>query len=342
MNDRGVQVEDGDRRVVSAEPFNAETRLERQVGLVTPVARHYVRDHFALPTPPAHLAVDGLVETPLEIAWTELRAMPALSTFVTLECAGNGRSYLDPPAPGEQWGIGAVSTAEWTGVPLAAVLERAGVSSAATEIVFAGADRGPVAGREIAFERSLPVEEALRGGALLAYAMNGDDLTAHHGAPLRLVVPGWYGVASVKWLARITAIPTEFRGYYQAERYVIDGAPLRRVEPRAVVTWPPDGARVESGGAVLVRGYAWTGRGALEGVELSVDGGARWSPATLGAAMSPHAWRPFEFDWRPETPGEHTLFARARDAEGPQPMEPRWNALGYANNASRPVRVRLA
>ncbi|MFN2520813.1 MAG: sulfite oxidase [Candidatus Limnocylindria bacterium] len=332
---------DSDLLVVSAEPFNAETRLERQVGLVTPVPRHYVRDHFALPAPPDRLEVDGLVDRPSTLTWAQLRALPERSLFVTLECAGNGRSYLEPPVPGEQWGIGAVGTAEWTGVPLAAVMERAGVSPEATEVRFTGADRGTVAGREIAFERSLPAGEALHGDALLAYAMNGEELTAHHGAPLRLVVPGWYGVASVKWLARITAIATPFGGYFQAERYVVDGSPLRRVEPRAVITSPSDGARMAPG-AVMVRGYAWTGRSALEAVEVSADAGASWSGATLGSGISPYAWRSWEFAWRPAAPGDHALLARARDADGAQPQAARWNALGYANNASRPVRVSIA
>ncbi len=331
---------DGDLLVVSTDPFNAETRLERQVGIVTPVGRHYVRDHFPLPEPPDRLVVDGLVASSLTLTWAELRAMPARSLFVTLECAGNGRSFLEPPAPGEQWGIGAVGTAEWTGVPLAAVIARAGVETAATELLFTGADSGSVAGRHIAYERSLPLDDAVHGDALLAYAMNGEYLSAHHGAPVRLVVPRWYGVASVKWLARITAIATSFRGFYQAERYVIDGAPLRRVEPRAVITRPTDGAAVGPG-TVYVRGYAWSGRSPLKRVEVSSDDGSSWSQVTLGPETSPYAWRAWEYEWLPGYQGEHALLARALDADGAQPATQRWNALGYANNASRPVRIRV-
>ncbi|MDP9264746.1 MAG: sulfite oxidase [Chloroflexota bacterium] len=332
--------QDGDLLVVSADPFNAETRLERQLGVVTPVGRHYVRDHFPLPEPPDRLVVDGEVSEPLTFTLSEVRAMPARSLFVTLECAGNGRSYLEPRVPGEQWSTGAVGTAEWTGVPLVAAMERAGVRATATELLFTGADRGVVAGRHIAYERSLPIDYASRGVALLAYAMNGEDLTAQHGAPLRLVVPGWYGVASVKWLTRITAIPRPFRGFYQAERYVIDGAPLRQVEPRAVITWPADGAALERG-RVHVRGYAWSGRSPLQGVEVSSDGGSRWALAALGPEISPYAWRTWEYEWSPVSPGDQVLAARALDADGAQPWAERWTALGYANNAVRPVRVRV-
>lgn len=326
--------------VLSREPFNAETPLELQAGIITPIERHYVRSHFAIPSFTGPLVIDGLVRHEIALSLEELRAMLAGSLVVTLECAGNGRAFLDPPAPGEPWRLGAVGTAEWTGVPLVAVMARAGVRPAARELLFTGADHGSVDGRDTQYERSLPIEYASGGEALLAYAMNGEDLTPHHGAPLRLIVPGWYGVASVKWLARITAIPAPFGGFYQAERYVIDGAPLREVEPRALITWPTDGAALE-GGPVQVRGYAWSGRSPLMRVEVSANAGATWVAAALGPEVSPHAWRTWQLDWKADAPGDHILLARAIDARGAQPERARWNRLGYANNACRPLKVRV-
>lgn len=328
--------------VVSREPFNAETPLAEQVGLITPNELHYVRDHFALPRW-ALLVVDGLVERPLTLGLEDLAAMPRRSLVVTLECAGNGRAFLDPPVPGEQWRLGAVGTAEWTGVALRRVLELARPRPAAVEIVFAGADSGEVqaAGGRIAFERSLAVERALEEDVLLAFAMNGEPLPADHGAPVRLIVPGAYGMASVKWLARMTAVDRPFRGFYQADRYVVDGEALPPMAPRAVITAPADGAVV--GGPTIVSGYCWSGRAPIARVELSANGGRTWADARIGPAPSPYAWRRWEIEWTPSGPGEATLVARAWAADGEcQPLSgQRTSELGYMNNATRPVTVRI-
>ncbi|CAN5139538.1 hypothetical protein BH18CHL2_BH18CHL2_06980 [soil metagenome] len=324
--------------VLSGEPFNAETPLHLLSGTITPAEIHYVRSHFAVPAYDGPLIVDGLVGRELALSMNELRAMPHVSAAVTLECAGNGRAFLDPPAPGEQWRLGAVGTAEWAGVPLRDVLERAEVGAAATELVFVGADRGkhPDEGRQIAFERSLTVDEALRGGALLAYSMNGDPLSPDHGAPLRLVVPGAYGMASVKWLARITAIAEPFEGFYQRDRYVIEGRPLGPMAVRAVIVAPADGEQLAAG-RIRVRGYCWSGSDPVAGVEVSCAG--IWREAQLGETPSLHAWSEWRLSWDAR-PGEATLVARARTAGGArQPLEQRRNALGYANNGARPVRV---
>ena len=325
--------------LVSREPFNAESRLDLQAGPITPTRRHYVRSHFSAPGAPAVLTLSGAVHTPLSLDLEELRERPATTMAVTLECAGNGRAYLTPPAPGEQWKLGAVSTATWTGVVLRRLLDAAGLGDRATEILFRGADRGEPEGlgRRIAFERSLPIARATAEDVLVAYAMNGAPIPAEHGAPLRLVVPAWYGVASVKWLAEIVAIEEPFRGFYQADRYVVDGAPVRTMRPRAVITAPLD--EVRAGAVTTVRGYAWSGRGAITAVAVSLDGGARWEPADLGPSAGPGAWREWTFDWTP-APGSHALVARATDASGEtQPLEQRRNALGYENNAAQPVRV---
>jgi DMSO/TMAO reductase YedYZ molybdopterin-dependent catalytic subunit len=206
----------------SIDPLNAETRIpDLAGGAVMPSRRFYLRDHFAIPKLDGErfrLAVGGLVERPLAVSLGELHNLPCESRVVTLECAGNGRSFFDPPVPGEPWDLGAVSTAEWTGVPLAALLDRAGLQPGATEVIFRGADGGRVAEVDtpIRFERSLPVDQCR--DALLAYAMNGEPLTPAHGFPLRLIVPGWYAVASVKWLTEIVVSDRAFEGHFQTDK----------------------------------------------------------------------------------------------------------------------------
>ena len=328
---------------LTREPLNAEVRPERVTGAITPVGQHYVRSHFAIPKHSGHLDIGGLVDAPTRLSLDDLRALPARTLTVTLECAGNGRAYLEPPVPGEQWNLGAVGTAAWTGVPLHVVLERVRPRREAVEVLFAGADRGTPkdVGHQIAFERSLPMANATADGPLIAYAMNGEPLAAEHGAPLRLVVPRWYGVASVKWLARITAIDRAFDGFYQKDRYVIDGRPLRAMAPRAVITGPADGARL-SRATFVVRGHAWTGRSSIESVEVSSDGGYSWHPAALEPPASPYAWRGWSIAVEPGERSELSLLAYAVTAEGEQqPLVQQWNALGYSNNCARPVRVVL-
>ncbi len=328
---------------LTRDPLNAEVRLDRITGPITPAGQHYIRDHFPIPDPPDDLAVEGLVDTPTRYTLADLRAMPARTLTVTLECAGNGRAYLDPPAPGEQWHLGAVGTAEWTGLPLHALLAQAHPRRGALEVLFSGADHGmqKELGRDIAFERSLPLGDALSDGPLIAYAMNGAPLPREHGAPLRLVVPAWYGVASVKWLSRISVIDHVFEGFYQRERYVIDGQPLRTIAPRAIITSPADGARLPRR-PFVVSGRAWTGRSSIDRVEVSSDGGYSWHPATLEEAASPFVWRGWSITIDPGERPELSVLAYARTAEGEdQPTRTVRNSLGYSNNAARPVRVTI-
>ena len=327
-----------ERVLVTADPLNAETRLDLQEGPLTGAHRHYVRSHFSFPDPPTGLSVGGAVRRGRSLTIEELRSLPTRTTAVTLECAGNGRAFLQPPAPGEQWRLGAVSTATWTGVPLRFLLEPAGVASTVVEILFRGADHGkpPGLGREIAYERSLPLARALADDVLVAYAMNDGPIPVEHGAPLRLVVPSWYGMASVKWLTEIVAVDAPFRGFYQAERYIIDGAPLGRMYPRAVIVAPFD--IVEAGSPATIRGYAWSGSPVIR-VELSSDAGATWRDAELAPAAGPAAWREWRAIWTAPV-GTHVLFARATDAAGrTQPLLQRRTDLGYANNAAQSVRV---
>lgn len=328
---------------LTRDPLNAEIRPERIDGDLTPAGQHYVRDHFAIPEAPAAIEIDGLVDAPMRVTPADLRSMPSRTLRVTLECAGNGRAYLDPPAPGEQWHLGAVGTAEWTGVPLRAVLERARLKTEAREIFFAGADHGVQkdVGRDIAFERSMPVADALADGPLLAYAMNGAPLPAEHGAPVRLVVPGWYGMASVKWLARVRAIDKAFEGFFQKDRYVVEERPLRTIAPRALITAPVDGTRIPRG-RFMVRGKAWSGRAPVDLVEVSVDNGYGWHRATLGPAASPYAWRDWSIDLETGDRAELSILAYATTADGEQqPTQQQRTRLGYENNAARPINIRV-
>jgi DMSO/TMAO reductase YedYZ molybdopterin-dependent catalytic subunit len=308
-----------------------------------PSARFYVRNHFGIPDlDPAswRLHVGGLVERHLTLGLAELRAMPSASAVITLECSGNGRSGLKPRVPGEQWGFGAVSTAEWTGVPLTEVLDRAGVQAAATDVVFRGADHGQVDGRDgqVHFERSLPVRQLGQAGALLAYAMNGEELPKLHGYPLRLIVPGWYAVASVKWLTSISLAGQPFGGHFQAERYHIDGQRLSLQRVRSLITTPVPGATARPG-AIMIRGVAWSGTAPIARVQVRIGDGP-WQSATLLGARSRHSWQWWEFPGVPARPGNMTISARATDLAGrTQPAQPQWNTLGYANNAIHQVRL---
>jgi len=329
--------------VLSEEPFNAETRLSGMSGLLVPTSQFYVRSHFAMPNGPDRVVVDGAVRSRLTLTVDEIRTLPARTLAVTIECAGNGRALFEPPVRGEQWGLGAVGTAEWKGTPLRAVLERAGPTRSAIEVLCAGADAGdvPDLGRRAAFERALPVSKALHEDTLLAYEMNGEPLTREHGAPLRLLVPGWYGMASVKWLSRLTLLERPFRGFFQHDRYVIDGRPLTAMATRAIIAWPQDGDVVVRG-AQIVRGYAWSGETPVLSVEVSLDGGSSWDRADLIGEPRPYVWREWSHPWDARDVRAVTLLARAYDASGHgQPDQARRNQLGYANNSIQRVRVRV-
>jgi sulfane dehydrogenase subunit SoxC len=322
---------------------------------VTPVGLHYLLIHYDIPVVEEatwRLSVGGRVERALSLSLDELRERPSVTRAVTMECAGNGRARLEPRIVSQPWLLEAVGNAEWTGVPVAALLEEAGLADDAVEVLFTGLDRGVEGGEEQAYQRSLTLEEA-GDGPLLAYAINGEPLPPQHGFPLRLIVPGWYGMTSVKWLSRIDAIAEPFAGYQQATGYRIRaheddlGTPVTRIMPRALMAPPgiPDfmtRKRFVEAGPCLLTGRAWSGWGAIDAVEVSADGGASWTQAALGPEPSPGAWRAWSFSWDAE-PGEHELCCRARDAAGnAQPVDADWNLGGYANTSVQrvPVTVR--
>ena len=319
---------------------------------LTPNSRFYVRNHFSVPSLDARtyrLHIGGAVQRPLDLSVKDFRGRGMRTMVSTMECAGNGRAGLAPLPPGEPWQFGAVSTARWSGVPLRSVLERAGVRKNAVEVLAIGADRGwPSDGsEEVPFARSLPIAKAMHPDTLLALEMNGEPLPPEHGAPVRLVVPGWYGVASVKWLTQIEVRTEPFAGYYQVARYVYDYAdgsaptPLTTMRVRSLIVSPGDGEIVPVG-RVIVRGKAWSGEGEIAKVEVAVDGGETWQLVRLLGAASPHAWRPWEFAWDARDPGRHVLRSRATELKGNgQPDVGRWNKHGYGNNAPHSIVVNV-
>jgi sulfane dehydrogenase subunit SoxC len=320
---------------------------------VTPVGLHYLLIHFDIPAIDAatwRLELGGLVERPLELSLDELKARPQRTLAVTLECAGNGRALLTPRPLSQPWLREAVGTAEWTGTPLAPLLEEAGVSDGATEVVFTGRDHGIQGDVEHTYERSLPLADSMREEVLLAYEINGEPLPPQHGFPLRLVVPGWYGMTHVKWLDAITVTDQPFGGWQQAVAYHLresedeQGTPVTRILPRSLVVPPgiPDfltRTRYLELGPCTLTGRAWSGWGPIERVEVSVDGGDTWAQADLAEPLSDYAWRGWSYEWNAE-PGEHELCSRATDATGQtQPLVPDWNFDGFCNNAVQRVRV---
>ena len=340
--------------VHKAHPLNCETSIPALVGsVVMPNAHFYVRNHFQIPKlDPATFTVTirGQVDRPLELSLADLRGMKSQTTVATLECAGNGRTLFDPPIPGEKWNLGAVSTAEWTGVPLAEILDQAGVRSDGREVVFLGADSGSVAGRKdpIAFGRSLTIDQARDEGVMLAYAMNGEPLPIQHGFPLRVIVPGWYAVASVKWLTDIEVVAEPYDGHYQAEKYWYEWEreegivrePVTLMQVRALITDPGPGQEVARGD-VTFRGVAWSGAAPVARVEVSVDGG-EWHQARLASERKRHSWQWWELQTRLDAPGLVSVRARAVDLAGRcQPDLSEWNKHGYGNNAIQVVTVKV-
>ena len=323
---------------------------------ITPVGLHYLLIHYDVPVvdPDAwRLTLGGRVEREVSLGLDELRRRPRAEATVTMECAGNGRARLSPRPISQPWLLEAVGTATWGGTRLGPLLEEAGLLDGAVEVLFTGLDRGLEGGVEQHFQRSLPLDEALGDEVLLAYEMNGAPLPPQHGFPLRLVVPGWYGMTNVKWLAAIEVLDRLFDGYQQACAYRLRrseddcGTPLDRMLPRSLLVPPgiPDflsRERTLEAGEHMLEGRAWSGEAPVERVEVSADGGATWVPADLEPSEHPFAWRGWRFPWQAE-PGRHVLCPRARDQAGnEQPLEAAWNLGGYANNAVQTVVVTVS
>jgi DMSO/TMAO reductase YedYZ molybdopterin-dependent catalytic subunit len=319
---------------------------------VTPLGLHYQLSHFDIPgiDPAAwRLEVSGACARPLHLSLGELRDLPTTTRRVTMECAGNGRGDMAPRYQSMPWLGGAVSTADWTGVSLSSVLELVGPLPEAREVAFLGSDRGFDAGVEHEFGRSLPLETALDATVMLAIAMNGAPLAPQHGAPLRLIVPGWYGMASVKWLRHIELRDRPFEGLQQVASYRYrtrdgdPGVPITTMRVRALMIPPgmPDWytrRRFVAAGPQMLSGRAWSGGGTpIARVEIGVDG--QWLDAELDPQPEPFAWCAWRFRWDAQA-GEHELACRATDRSGAiQPLESPWNVSGMGNNAVQRIAV---
>lgn len=342
--------------VRSIRPEDLETPVALLNSFITPNNLFYVRHHLYAPRTDAagwKLSVAGEVERPGSITLEEIRQLPRVTTTVTLECAGNGRAFFDPPVAGIQWEKGAVGTARWTGARLSDVLKRFGVKSTARFVVLDGADR-PI-GKMPDFVRNVPMAKAMHADTVIAYEMNGEPIPPLHGFPLRAVIPGWEGAYSVKWLERIEVLDREHDGFFVKTAYKYptkkvapgaavdakDMAPLTGLVVKSLITAPLDKATVKAG-AVRVAGFAWAGENDVVRVDVSLDGGATWRQAQLGRERERYTWRGFSHEFRITEPGHYTIMARATDDKGNvQPIEAMWNPSGYLWNVIDRVRINV-
>jgi DMSO/TMAO reductase YedYZ molybdopterin-dependent catalytic subunit len=340
------------------EPANLEMPFGQLAGFFTPNDQFYIRAHFPVPEiDPAswRLRLEGEVREARVWSLEDLRKLPATTVPATLECAGNSRVFLVPKVKGTQWELGAVGNAEWTGVSLGEVLRVTGLKEGALEVVLEGADSGaisdpPKPAGKIHYARSVPLGKALEG-VLLAYEMNGEPLTPAHGFPLRAVVPGWYGMAAVKWLQRIVVTDRPYNGYYQTVDYAFwqrDAAgvhlvPITEMQVKAAIARPGVNEVIAAGTSYKVTGAAWTAEAEIVKVELSTDGGSSWQTASLGKEKARNSWRLWEYDWSvPPAPGRRVLLARATDSRGrAQPMERDPDRGSYEINHCLPIEVEI-
>jgi DMSO/TMAO reductase YedYZ molybdopterin-dependent catalytic subunit len=338
-------------------PLNLETPLAALERFITPNDLFYVRNHFPMPTLDAstwRLRVEGAVERELTLTLDEIRRMESRTVPATLECAGNSRASLTPNVRGLQWGNGAVSNAEWTGVALVDILNRAGLRPNAVDVVLEGADGGEITAEPrspgvIPYARSLPIAKARQRDVLLAHRMNGAELPANHGFPLRAIVPGWYGMASIKWLTKITVVDRPFNGYFQSLDYsiferrqgLVTVTPLAEMQVKAIIAKPAPMEQITPNTAYRIHGAAWTGESEINRVEVSSDGGRSWSAARLLETARAHCWRLWEFPWRsPAQVGRLSLMVRATDARGhTQPMQRDTDRRNYMINHVLPIEV---
>jgi DMSO/TMAO reductase YedYZ molybdopterin-dependent catalytic subunit len=346
-----------DMLVRSTRPEDLEMALSGFSDYITPIEHFFVRTHVYAPTVNANdwrLKVDGEVAAPLTLSLEELKMLPPVELVSVVECAGNGRGFYEPGVPGLQWANGSVGNARWRGVRLADVLKRAGVKESAKEVLFDGADV-PL-GAMPDFQRSIPVKKALDGNTLLAYEMNGETLHVKHGFPLRVVAPGWASDSWVKWVTSIRVLDKEHDGFWMKSAYRHPGKPVApgtavspdQMQPvtslrvKSVIATPVDGSQALMGRSIAIRGVAWSGdAGPVTAVDVSVDGGRNWRPATLrDDQRTQFGWRQWEFNWTPSQEAYYTVLARATDAAGnTQPFEQEWNPSGYGWNVVPRVHV---
>ncbi|HET6328471.1 MAG TPA: sulfite oxidase [Planctomycetaceae bacterium] len=338
------------------EPENLESDFASLDSFLTPNDTFYVRSHFSVPQVDVNswrLKVEGHVSTRLDLSFEQLLQMPSETKPVTMECAGNGRVFLVPKVDGAQWQLGAVGTAEWTGVPLSALLERAKILPGTVDVILEGADAGEVSkpsrpAKPFNYARSIPFDQARAGGVLLAYKMNGNAIPAAHGYPVRAIVPGWFGMASVKWLSRIVLAVKPFQGYFQTVDYAYwvhrDGMPARvpvgELQVKAQIARPAVAEVLRAGAPYRIFGAAWSGGSDILKVEVSTNGGRTYALAKLLGKRVANAWRLWEFPWTSPPAGRHVLMAKATDAKGrTQPLTRDKDREGYMINQLLPIQV---
>lgn len=329
-------------------PEDLETPVRYFDSWLTPVDAFFVRQHLPRPAPidpeAYRLTINGMVSKPLQLSLADLRKLPQVTVAATIECTGNGRGFFTPKVPGIQWMRGAIGNAEWRGPRVSDVLKMAGVDNSAAFIETDGADTGLASTPD--FVRSLPMNKTMHPATILALSMNGQTPDIH-GFPVRLIVPGWDGTSSVKWVVRISATAQAHTGFfmnpgYRYPKYALPpGTPAKPAELETIegmpvkscITAPEDQAKIAPG-PVTVRGFAWAGENAIERVEVSTDGGGRWRDAQLSPRKLPFAWRLWSLEWRPGDPGYYTVMSRATDTAGRvQPIVAPWNPSGYLWNA---------
>lgn len=341
----------------SLRPPDYETPVALLDSFITPVEHFYVRSH--LPIPPSldaatwTLKLDGEVATPLSLSLDEIKKLPSATVTMTLECAGNGRSFFDPPVAGIQWEKGAVGTARWTGVRMSELLKRAGAKPTGKNVLMNCADR-PL-GTMPAFVRQVPMAKAMTGDTILAYEMNGQPIPPVHGFPLRAIVPGWEGAYSVKWLTSLTVLDKDSDNFWVASAYrypvkrvapgaAVDAkemAPLTGLAVKSLITQPAHGATLAPG-KIAVAGFAWAGENDIARVEISNDSGATWQPARLVGEQARYTWRRFEAEFTATKAESHLILSRATDSKGQvQPAVSHWNPSGYLWNQYDSVRIEI-
>ncbi len=351
------QTQDGlfSRHEVALANRNSGILLETLPRDITPTGTHYLLNHFDVPLidEAAHqLSFEGAFDAPYSLTMDEIRTLPQVTMPVTLECAGNGRAGVSPRSHSMPWMYEAVGTSAWTGTPLAPLIARAGPRDGVQDFAFTGADFGFDKGMPHAYGRSLTPAQMAALDVLLVWGMNGQPLLPQHGAPLRIVVPGWYGMASVKWLTRIEALTERYQGFQQVRTYRLrtgdddPGTPITVLRVKSLMVPPgvPDWStrtRWLREGPVTLQGRAWSGGGVpVEKVEVLLNGD--WREATLAPPVGDYAWRGWSIDWQAKR-GVHELTCRATDADGQtQPLEPPWDIAGFANNAVHRVVVHVA
>jgi|SRR5581483_9788467 len=351
-------IEGKDGMIVRSYRFlDLEMPPEFATSWITPLPHFFVRNHMFEPTSldraSWQLTVSGEVAKPLTFKLPDLAALEQHSVTNTLECAGNGRGFHNPKVPGAQWQRGAVGTGRFSGPRLADILKRAGVNPKGKHVMFRGLDEVP--GKVPPFIRSIPIEKAIDPDTLVATHMNGGELPKHHGFPARILVPGWVGAASCKWVTEIKVLEKEFEGNFMKPGYRLPNQPVApggTVNPdethavtaltvKSIIATPGEGTQVGKH-SIQVRGAAWAGEADVVKVDVSTDGGTTWMPAVLGKEHARYAWRLWSYAWKPDRAGDFTIMSRATDSQGRvQPDLAVWNPSGYLYNAIDRVNVHV-